>query len=313
MKERSVLISHILMILTVLFWGNAFVGIKIALEEMSPFTLTLVRFFLASLFFLGGILLAFRKIPLPEKSEIATLIALGFLGGVIYHLALNYGEQFIPAGTASLVIGSSPIFTAILASIFLKERISSRGILGIVLAFGGLFLVSWRGSGEALRLGSLTGFLAVFLSTLSWSIYPILAKKIVRKRGPLFVSAYMQFFAFFALLPFSFLPLSQGFSFSPSSWMAVLFLAFFCTFLGYAFYNQALNSLGATVTSSYVYLVPVVALFFSWVLLKENLNFLGIFGASAVVLGVYLVNSGIQNQKKGESEKIKEKASSSSE
>lgn len=298
MKGKSVFLSHILMILTVLFWGNAFVGIKIALEEMSPITLTFIRFFFASIFFLGGVLISFRKIPLPEKSETLTLFLLGLLGGVIYHLALNYGEQFIPAGTASLVIGSSPIFTAILASIFLKERISLRGVIGIVLAFGGLFLVSWRGSSESLRVGSIPGFLAVFLSTISWALYPILAKKIVRKRGPLFVSAYMQFSAFLVLLPLSFYVFPQGFSFSLSSWGAVLFLAFFCTFLGYAFYNQALNSLGATVTSSYVYLVPVVALIFSWILLKENLNLVGIFGALAVILGVYLVNSGIENQKK---------------
>jgi len=280
------------MILTVLFWGNAFVGIKVALRDMAPLDLTILRFFLASLFFLLAMLLNFRGLPLPRKRDMLRLVLLGLLGGVIYHVFLNFGEQFIPAGTASLIIGSSPIFTAILASIFLKEKLNLTGIMGIILAFLGLFLVSWKGSGEELGVGSVLGLLAVLGSSLSWALYPILAKGIVFKKGSLFVSAYLQFFAFLILVPFSYKSLDKIGNFSLSSWLAVFFLAFFCTFLGYIFYNRALGSLGATVSSTYIYLVPVVALIFSWLLLKESLNFLGIAGALLVIVGVFLVNSG---------------------
>ncbi|MGB9552975.1 MAG: DMT family transporter [bacterium] len=294
MKNRTTLLSHFLMILTVLFWGNAFVGIKIALRDMTPLELTVLRFFLASLFFLIAVLLNFRRLPFPEKREFLRLVLLGLLGGVIYHVFLNFGEQYIPAGTASLIIGSSPIFTAILASVFLKEKLNITGISGVIVAFLGLFLVSWKGSGEELGVGSILGLLAVLGSSFSWALYPIFAKGIVSQKGSLFVSAYLQFFAFLILIPFSLKSFERIGSFSITSWIAVFFLAFFCTFLGYIFYNRALGSLGATVSSTYIYLVPVVALIFSWILLGESLNFLGVVGALLVILGVFLVNFGLK-------------------
>jgi drug/metabolite transporter (DMT)-like permease len=282
------------MTLTIIFWSNAFIAIKFGLRELSPLGLTALRFILASAFFLIALLL-FPKSRIPTSKELPLLLVLALLGGASYHILLNYGEQFVPAGTASLIIGSSPIFTAILASIFLKEKLGSLGILGIAISFSGLFLISWQGTPNGLGMGAWQGFLAILGASISWSSYPILAKRIVANRGPLFVSAYTHFLA----LPFLLVFTSGSFyaklpSLGAQVWIAVLFLAIFCTFLGYIFYNRALPILGATATSTYSYLVPVLALFFSWLILKEQINWFIALGAMLVISGVAITNWALQ-------------------
>lgn len=289
-KNNSRASSHLLMILTILMWSNAFIAIKFGLRELSPLGLTALRFLLASTFFLIA-LFSFSQNRTPSLKELPRLLILALLGGASYHILLNYGEQFVPAGTASLIIGASPIFTAILASIFLKEKLGSLGIFGIIISFAGLFLVSWNGNPNGLGMGAWQGLLAVLGASLSWSSYPILAKKIVSARGPLFVSAYTHFLA----LPFLLVFTNGSFyiklpTLGAQTWIAVLFLAFFCTFLGYIFYNRALPILGATATSTYSYLVPVLALFFSWLILKEGINWLVLVGAALVISGIALTN-----------------------
>jgi len=148
------------MTLTIIFWSNAFIAIKFGLRELSPLGLTAFRFILASAFFLIALLL-FPKSRIPTSKELPLLLVLALLEGASYHILLNYGEQFVPAGTASLIIGSSPIFTAILASIFLKEKLGSLGILGIAISFSGLFLISWKGTPNGLGMGAWQGFLAI--------------------------------------------------------------------------------------------------------------------------------------------------------
>ena len=72
------------------------------------------------------------RMPLPEKRDIPMLLFLGFIGITIYHLALTFGEVKVTAGSASLLIASAPIFTAILAIFILKERISVWGWIGVL-------------------------------------------------------------------------------------------------------------------------------------------------------------------------------------
>jgi len=288
--HRSQLQAHLLMGLSVLLWANAFIGIKLGLRELSFLSLTTLRFFFASLFFVATLLLTKGRIPLPRRKELPLLVLLAIIGAALYHIALNYGEQSIPAGTASLIVGSSPIFTAILASFFLKDRLGWIGVLGITMAFIGLFLISWKGSSGGLDFSNLKGVAAVLVATLGWSTYPLLARRIVQERGPIFVSAYMFFIGLLIMLPISDGAFTVMGSLSLTTWGAVLFLALFCTVLGYVFYNRSLQILGATTTMAYLYLIPVVAVFFGWLILGESIHLELVLGAVMVILGVVAIN-----------------------
>ncbi len=282
-------LTHLSLLLVCLFWGISFSAIKVSLSELSPLGLTTLRFALACVLFLGVLQVAERTVSCPRRQELLPLLLLALAGGVNYHMLLYYGEQTVPAGTASLIVASSPIFTAILASLFLRERLGLRGSFGLFLSFAGIVLVSWKGGG--LHFEHLLGILAVLGATIGWAAYPILAKPLVQERGALFVSAYTHFLALPLLLPWTdasfYLSLPH---LSPSTWSGVLFLAVFCTIIGYFVYNRALGIIGAALTSSYLYLVPIVGLFAGWLFLGEELGLLILFGALLVISGIILTN-----------------------
>src|SRR5438105_6076676 len=124
----------------VLFWGLAFVAIKQALVHMSWITLTFLRFALADILFFGYLTATRRLRPFPAKADLPHLTLLAFVGFTGYHLFLNLGESdaSVTAGTAALIIASTPAFIAVLAASLLRERRRRFQVQGIALAFPGL-------------------------------------------------------------------------------------------------------------------------------------------------------------------------------
>ncbi len=130
--------------LLVVFWGNAFVAIKYLLETagLTPMGLTALRYLPAALVSLALLLVLY---PLPVigaawRREWFGIGLYGLTGVLGYNIALNYGEVRIAAGTASLIVGLSPVLTLLAARAFLGERITPRKLWGIVIAFLGLFV-----------------------------------------------------------------------------------------------------------------------------------------------------------------------------
>jgi len=80
--------------------------------------------------------------PLPKKKDLPAIFFLGFIGITVYHLALTFGELKVTAGSASMLIASAPIFTAILAIFILKEKVKIWGWIGIIISFLGVSLVA---------------------------------------------------------------------------------------------------------------------------------------------------------------------------
>ena len=120
-QEKVIIDFRIIMALmiTLIFWASAFAGIRVGLKAYSPGNLVLFRFLTASIVLL--IYAIITHMPLPEKKDLPAIFCLGFMGVTVYHLALTYGELKVTAGSASLLIASGPIFTAILA-IFIYPR-----------------------------------------------------------------------------------------------------------------------------------------------------------------------------------------------
>src|SRR5687768_9942704 len=102
------------MAVTLLFWSSAFAAIGYALRDYGPGELALFRFGVASVAL--AIYAPIRRIPLLEPRDLPAMIVMGFLGVAVYHLALNFGQLKVSAGQASLLISTSPVFTAILAT-----------------------------------------------------------------------------------------------------------------------------------------------------------------------------------------------------
>jgi drug/metabolite transporter (DMT)-like permease len=106
---------------TLLFWSTAFAGIRLGLHAYTPVHIALLRHIIASVVLAGYAALTHMR--LPHWRDIPGIALTGFVGITIYHIALNIGEVSVPAGVASFLIASAPIFLAWLATTFLKERL----------------------------------------------------------------------------------------------------------------------------------------------------------------------------------------------
>src|SRR5215467_14559871 len=158
-------------VFTLLVWASAFAGIRAGLRAYSPADLAILRFVIASLTLAIYAKAAhFRR---PEIRDIPGFVLAGAVGISFYNLALNYGETRVSAGAASLLIASTPIWTALFARFTLNERLSPFGWFGIFLSFLGAALIA-SAEGEGIRL-SLQA-LVILAAAVSSAVYMILQK-----------------------------------------------------------------------------------------------------------------------------------------
>ncbi len=285
-KGRQVGIKTLTSIfVSIVFWSSAFAGIRSALLNYSPGHLALLRFLIAS-----GVLLVYavyNRVPAPNLRDIPKIMIFGFLGITVYHTALNFGEISVTAGSASLLIASSPALTALFAVIFLKEKMSKWGWVGIATSFFGIFLVT-LGEGQGLQFNF--GAILVLIAAVSSSAYFVFQKPLLEKYGALPMTTYIICAGTFLMLIF--LPgLPEAISSAPlDATFSVVYLGVFPGALAYLTWTQALAKAPASLVSSFLYLSPVLAIFLALVLLNEIPSLVSLVGGGISILGVMIVN-----------------------
>jgi drug/metabolite transporter (DMT)-like permease len=285
-KRRQVDIKTLTPVLvSIVFWSSAFAGIRSALLNYAPGHLALLRFLVAS-----GVLVVFaicNHVSVPNLRDIPKIMLLGFLGITVYHTALNYGEISVTAGSASLLIASTPALTALFAVIFLKEKMTKFGWVGIATSFFGVFLVT-LGEGRGLQFDF--GAILILIAAISSSAYFVFQKPLLEKYGSLPMTTYIICAGTFFMLIF--LPgLTQAIFSAPLySTLSVAYLGVFPGALAYVTWTQALSKAPASLVSSFLYLSPVLAIFIAWVLLNEMPSLISLAGGGISIIGVMIVN-----------------------
>jgi drug/metabolite transporter (DMT)-like permease len=223
---------------------------------------------------------------LPEVRDLPGLLLAGTLGITIYHLLLNFGELTVSAGAASFLANTIPVFTAVLAWLFLKERLPAVGWTGIAVSMFGVALIA---AGDARGVEVDRGVLFILGSSASGAAYFVLQKHFMKKYTPLEFTAYAIWAGTLVLLLFS-RGLGDAVRMAPlNATAAVVYLGLFPAAVGYVTWGRVLSAWSASRAATALFLVPGVSLAISWAWLGEVPTLLSLVGGALALAGLGLV------------------------
>ncbi len=287
-KLKFVLIITILVVV----WAFAFLFIKIGLKELSFVNLTIMRFLIVCLVLILILFFQKKRFSKLHKKDIVPIFLLGFFGVIVYHLGLNYGEQFISPAAASLIIATVPVQIIILSTIFLKEKIGLKKLIGIIIALCGVVVISiWGKAGASIHIEYISAVLAVLIAAIMSALYTIAGKKLLTRYSALSLTTYVMLLGSLGLTPFiRGSLLDQILKMSMTGWFAVIFLGVFSTVVGYGLWYIVLKIKSASEISIYLYAIPVLSTIISYFMFKEKITFMFILGGFLVIAGLIIVN-----------------------
>lgn len=271
-------------------WGAAYPLTKLVLTDIPPILLGFLRFFIAALLFI----IFTRSLPLKDvpSEDRRTFFWLAFWGVFLLILGMNFGLIWAPGMAASILSGTPPLFTVVLAAIFLHEPMYLRHFISIFLAILGLALLGGDFSSSGLEPWKIwIGCLLTLIPQFSWAMYGILGKKLSEKfhwsvicRDTFSLGALM-------LFPFAILEVAKS---GPGLWnsqsiLILAYLAIMNSVITYSLWNSALKLIPVSIASFLIYLQPISGAILSFFLFGEKPGISGFLGAVMIFLALTLV------------------------
>ncbi len=277
-------------------WGSNFISMKYLLRSIDPVELLLLRLMLGSMIFGAVLLASSRTLPRFTRGEWAQLLLIGTLGISINISAVAFGTRMIPAGVASLIVTSNPVFTALLSRLVLAEPLTRQKIFGILVAFAGFLIVLfWGGPDATFDLHNMLGVLITLFGPSAWALYTILSKPYLKRCPPTQFAGIVTIIGALPAMPlllYDHKIFGDVTRFGPSQWLATLVTTGLALVLAYTLWYRGLRVLQPTQVAIYIYMVPVFGVFGSWLLLGERITIFLLVGGLTILAGVILTNRG---------------------
>ncbi len=269
------------LILSLLFWGSAFPGIRAGLQGFAPIEMAIFRFLIASLTLL--LIAILKGVNPPRRADVPLLALAAFFSIPGYHVCLNVGERFVTASAASLILSTLPIWTIFWSRLFLGETFHPAAWIGVIMSFAGAAIIA-IGEGQGLQFNPYVGF--ILGSALCGSIYTAIQKRLM-ERYPVFdFNCYIIWAGTAMLLPFSAGLIGAIKSAPSSAILAVVYLGIFPAALTFILWATVVKRMPVSRAVTFLYLIPVVATIIGWLWLDEVPSVLSLIGGLVILIGL---------------------------
>ena len=285
-------LTYLKLMATVFFWGTNFAAGKFAVQSLDPYTTSFLRFLVGALLLIPVLYRTHGHIPALTKAQWGWVLVSALTGVFLYNVFFFSGIQYLPTVRASLVIAFAPISITLGNRIFFREKVTLIKWAGIIVSIIGAATVLTHGNFSTFLSGNTWGLGEILIMgcVLSWTVYTLTGRVALRTMPALSLSAFSALVGAGLL----FIPaLQHGLihKLSHASWQslaAVVYMGATATALGFIWYYEAVQKIGATKAAVVGNLTPVFAALIAVTLLGEELAWTTAAGGTLVLAGVWL-------------------------
>jgi drug/metabolite transporter (DMT)-like permease len=290
-ESRSRFFPYAALITLALIWGGSFLAIKVAVGDMSPEVLLLLRSLTG--FLALALIIRLSGRPLfgsGWRNRVGSFAIMAVTNSVVPWIAIAWGEQHISSGLASILNATTTLWTAVLIFwVVPSERPSALNYLGVLIGFGGVVVLVYPELSTHGISGSFLGALAVVVASLSYSVNALYQRRNVRTVSVYEVSLGQLAAAVVFAIPIAAPSLPQV-HVQLESLLAVVALGALGSGVAYLLYYYVMNTLGAVRAAGVTFLVPVTAVFWGAALLHESITVPIVIGMAVILAGIVLTS-----------------------
>jgi drug/metabolite transporter (DMT)-like permease len=287
MFKNNAPICHVLAAVTVIVWGVTFVSTKVLLYNgLTSAEIFFYRFVLAYFCILA---ISHKRFFAKSIKDELLLFICGLSGGSLYFIAENTALSLTLASNVSLLICTAPLFTMILSYFVYKTVISKRMITGSAVALLGVALVVFNGN-FVVEINPAGDFLTL-VAAFMWAIYGIVLIKLSSRYEILFITRKVFIYGVLSLIVYFVYepPVVRTEVLSrPVVYLNLLFLGIVASMICYIMWSYVVKQLGASKSSNYIYIIPLITIFTSVIFLNEPVTMILLLGAALITGGVYV-------------------------
>jgi len=295
----------------IIMWSFSFIIVDFGIEYVTPLSLALYRFIVASgafviadfFFFLKNrkstkTLVRKREIFFLNKTNLIFLILASLTGVSVFFLTQYLAIQLIgPSLPALFVCLLAPIFISIFALLFFNEKLTKVKILGIIIATAGSFLLITGGDIANILPSSpnFMGYILALITPILWAIYSIISKFLIKKSTSIKINKYISYLGLIELLLFVLISNQFGIfllNFTNGIvFLCALYLGLGSYVIGYYIWQYSQTKLKSLKVASFLYVEPFLTLIFSFLLSRKEVIVLeNIIGGLVVLLALFIIN-----------------------
>jgi drug/metabolite transporter (DMT)-like permease len=279
----------LLLLAVVAVWGANFAVVKYSLAEVSPMAFNSLRFMLALAVMWYLAIHRGSKIRI-HKGDVWPLIGLGILGNFVYQVAFIIGIEWSYSANAAVMLGSGPVYVAIMSHFLFKEKVTTPQVAGIITGFLGVLMLIFGKTGFQLELKSGLGDLMLFLAAVCWALYSLLSRNFLSRYKPLDLAVISMTSGGLAIIlaGMPWVWQTNLLTLSGEAWMGIVYSGALSIGVSYIIWNHGLSKVGAVRTTAFQNFVPMFGIVFGFLLLDERLSWVQYMGAIFVIAGVVM-------------------------